>query len=100
MEINLDDPKNCTACGASILFGDEMVSLPDDDAVYCSYACAEQGGEKEKYRIKNRREETECAYCGVPLSIGDLVSYWDEVPYCSDAHASIHHALVTPNFVG
>jgi hypothetical protein len=96
MEINLEDPKSCATCAASILFGDEMVRLPDDEAVYCSNACAQNEGEKEKYRIKSRLEETECEYCGVPLYVGDIITYWDEVPYCSDAHASVHHALSKP----
>lgn len=95
MEINLDDPKSCASCAASILFGDEMVTLPDDEAVYCSCSCAEQEGAKEKHQIKNRLEETECEYCAVPLYVGDIITYWDEAPYCSDAHASVDHAAKT-----
>jgi hypothetical protein len=95
MEINLEDPMSCATCAASILFGDEMVTLPDDEAVYCSCSCAEQEGAKEKHQIKNRLEETECEYCAVPLYVGDIITYWDDVPYCSDAHASVHHAAKT-----
>jgi len=95
VEINLEAPKRCATCTASILFGDEMVILPDDEAVYCSNTCAQNEGEKTKYRIKSRLEETECEYCGAPLYVGDLITYWDEVPYCSDAHASVHHVAKT-----
>ena len=95
MEINLEDPKSCASCAASILFGDEMVTLPDDEAVYCSCSCAEQEGAKEKHQIKNRLEETECEYCAVPLYVGDIITYWNEDPYCSDAHASVDHAAKT-----
>lgn len=96
MEINLDDPKVCASCNACILFGDEMVISPDDETVYCSDTCAENEGEKEKYKIKNRLEETECEYCAVPLYIGDTITYWDEIPYCSEAHAAVHQAEKTP----
>ena len=92
MEINLDDSKRCATCKTTILFGDEMVTLPDDEAVYCSNVCVQNEEGKMKYRIKGRHEETECEYCGVPLYVGDLITYWDEIPYCSDAHASVHHA--------